>query len=47
LSPFVSWISPIARALIKAHEGDSVALRTPAGIEELEILEVSYPPRAD
>ena len=44
---FVSWISPIARALIKAHEGDSVALRTPAGIEELEILEVSYPPRAD
>src|SRR2546421_1964731 len=39
----VSWISPIARALIKAREGDSVVLRTPAGEETLEILEVSYP----
>ncbi len=40
----VSWISPIAKALIKAHEGDKVLLRTPAGIEELEILEVRYDP---
>ena len=39
---YVSWISPIARALIKAREGDSVRLRTPAGEEELEILEVRY-----
>jgi transcription elongation factor GreB len=39
----VSWISPIARALIKAREGDTVVLRTPAGEEKLEILEVSYP----
>src|SRR5436190_23793349 len=39
----VSWISPIARALIKAREGDRVVLRTPAGEEKLEILEVSYP----
>src|SRR5438132_1521032 len=39
----VSWISPIARALIKAREGDTVVLRTPGGAEELEILEVSYP----
>jgi len=39
----VSWLSPIARALIKAREGDSVVLRTPGGSEELEILEVSYP----
>ena len=39
----VSWISPIARALIKAREGDRVRLRTPAGEEELEILEVDYP----
>jgi transcription elongation factor GreB len=38
----VSWISPIARALTKAREGDAVALRTPAGIQTLEILEVSY-----
>ncbi|HLX24969.1 MAG TPA: transcription elongation factor GreB [Usitatibacter sp.] len=39
---YVSWISPIARALIKAREGDSVNLRTPGGAEELEILEVRY-----
>src|SRR3954465_15113263 len=39
----VSWISPIARALIKARAGDSVRLRTPAGEEQLEILEVDYP----
>ena len=39
----ISWISPVARALIKAHEGDTVSLRTPAGIEELDILEVRYP----
>ena len=39
----VSWISPIARALIKAREGDTVVLRTPGGAEELEILEVNYP----
>ena len=37
---YVSWISPIARALIKAREGDTVQLRTPGGDEELEILEV-------
>jgi transcription elongation factor GreB len=40
----VSWISPIARALIKAREGDQVRLRTPAGLDELEILEVRYDP---
>ena len=39
----VSWISPIAKALLKAREGDRVVLRTPAGEEKLEILEVSYP----
>jgi len=39
----VSWISPIARALLKAREGDVVRLRTPAGEAELEILEVDYP----
>ena len=38
----VSWISPIARALIKCREGDTVTLRTPVGSEELEILEVRY-----
>lgn len=40
----VSWISPIAKALIKAREGDVVTLRAPAGAEEIEILEVSYLP---
>ena len=39
---YVSWISPIARALIKAREGDVVTLRTPAGDEQLEIIEVRY-----
>ncbi|MBV8032564.1 MAG: transcription elongation factor GreB [Betaproteobacteria bacterium] len=38
----VSWVSPIARSLLKAREGDTVALRTPAGEEKLEILEVRY-----
>jgi transcription elongation factor GreB len=39
----VSWISPIARALLKAREGDEVALVTPAGIERIEVVEVRYP----
>ena len=39
----VSWVSPIARALLRARAGDVVALRTPAGVEELQILDVSYP----
>ncbi|WP_241069703.1 transcription elongation factor GreB [Achromobacter insuavis] len=39
----ISWISPVARALIKAREGDTVVLRTPGGVEELDILEVRYP----
>lgn len=38
----VSWISPIAKALLKAREGDVVTLRSPAGEERLEILEVTY-----
>ena len=39
----ISWVSPVARALIKAHEGDTVSLRTPAGVEELDILDIRYP----
>lgn len=39
----VSWISPIARALLKAREGDEVQLMTPGGLERLEVLEVRYP----
>ncbi|GIL07195.1 MAG: transcription elongation factor GreB [Burkholderiaceae bacterium] len=38
----VSWISPIAKALLKAREGDTVQLRTPAGVETLDVLEVRY-----
>lgn len=38
----VSWLSPIAKALIKAEEGDVVKLRTPSGLEEIEIVKVKY-----
>jgi transcription elongation factor GreB len=38
----ISWISPVARALLKAREGDVVHLTTPAGREELEVLEIRY-----
>ncbi|HMN79028.1 MAG TPA: transcription elongation factor GreB [Burkholderiaceae bacterium] len=38
----ISWISPMARALIKAREGDTVTVRTPAGVDEIDILEVRY-----
>lgn len=38
----VSWISPIARVFLKAHEGDIVKLPTPNGVQELEIIEVQY-----
>lgn len=38
----ISWISPVARALTKAREGDTVSLMTPAGRDELEIIEVKY-----
>ena len=38
----VSLISPIARALMKASEGDVVTLRTPNGAEEIEVLEIAY-----
>jgi transcription elongation factor GreB len=40
----VSWISPIARALLKAKEGDVVKLATPGGLHDIEVLSVSYPP---
>jgi transcription elongation factor GreB len=43
---YVSWISPIARALIKAREGDSVILRTPSGAEEIDVVAVRYLPLA-
>jgi len=39
----ISWLSPVARALLKAYEGDVVEVRTPAGIDRLEVLEITYP----
>jgi len=38
----VSWVSPIARALLKAREGDAVTLETPVGEEQLEVLAIRY-----
>lgn len=38
----VSWISPVARALLRAEVGDEVALRTPQGVETLEVLGIRY-----
>ena len=38
----VSWVSPIARALMKAEEGDLVALRTPTGTKRLEVVKIAY-----
>jgi transcription elongation factor GreB len=42
----VSWISPIARALLKAKIGDTVALHTPVGVQQIDILDVRYPAKA-
>lgn len=39
----ISWVSPMARALIKAREGDTILLQTPAGLDEITVLVVNYP----
>ena len=39
---YISWISPLARALMKARPGDAVTLRAPGGVEELDVIEVKY-----
>ena len=38
----VSWISPVARALMKAREGDTVEVRTPGGLERIEVVAIRY-----
>lgn len=38
----ISWLSPVAKALMKAREGDTVVFRTPAGAETVEILAIEY-----
>lgn len=42
----ISWISPLARALMKSGPGDSVVVRVPGGTEDLEIIDVRYVPIA-
>jgi transcription elongation factor GreB len=39
----ISWVSPVAQALLKAHVGDAVRLHTPTGWTEIEVLAVVYP----
>lgn len=39
----VSWISPVARALLRARKGDEVKLVTPLGVQDIEVLQVDYP----
>lgn len=39
---YISWVSPMARALLKAHEGDTVLLHTPVGDETLTVVRVAY-----
>jgi transcription elongation factor GreB len=39
---YISWVSPLARALMKSGAGDRVVLRAPGGTDHLEILDVSY-----
>ncbi len=46
LRGYISWISPMARALLKSREGDTVVLHTPGGIEELDVVQVRYQPLA-
>ena len=38
----ISWISPLARALLKAREGDTVRFDSPGGVREIDIIEVRY-----
>jgi transcription elongation factor GreB len=39
----ISWVAPIARALLGARVGEARKLRTPAGVEEIEVLAIRYP----
>jgi transcription elongation factor GreB len=43
----VSWVAPVARALLKARTGDEVVLHTPGGVQRLEVLAVRYPAPGD
>ena len=43
----VSWVSPIARTLLRSRRGDVLQLVTPQGVREIEVLEVTYPKPSD
>lgn len=43
----VSWISPVARVLLRSSVGDVLRLVTPAGVQEIEVLRVTYPKAHD
>lgn len=43
LSGEISWVSPIARTLLKSRVGDELQLMTPGGLEQIEVLAVAYP----
>lgn len=38
----ISWVSPLARALLKAKEGDQIRFASPLGVREIEVLEIRY-----
>jgi len=40
----ISWLSPVARALMKAQAGDVIEFRTPSGLESIEVLSIAYGP---
>ncbi|MGG5885624.1 transcription elongation factor GreB [Falsiroseomonas sp. HC035] len=40
----ISWVAPMARALLGAQVGDVRRVRTPAGMEEIEVVDIAYPP---
>ena len=39
----IAWVAPVARALMRGQVGDTVEVRTPAGIDRLEVLAIAYP----
>ncbi len=43
----ISWVSPIGRALLGRQQGDMIRLRTPAGMEEIEVVAIRYPGPGD
>jgi transcription elongation factor GreB len=40
----ISWVAPMARALLGARVGDVRRVRTPAGVEDIEVVDIAYPP---